>query len=396
MSKVEYRLEQIAKRFKDGKKVSINDLTEAFNVTSRTVKSDIAKLRKRGMDIEFKDGGYIYKNDKQFNSIKKITKKDIRNGAILQVIGGYVGMLERRQIVEKVLQSMSDEDKVSYKTIERAIKELENNGIVYVDKNKKYNIAVDTEIIYEISKKEAHKFFHYQRVYGKDFPFNKSLESISSKIKYYVYNSREEKKNLLENKLINIGRNFHREDKYMKVFSKIEKFNYSKNRLKIEFETNKCVKKITEVDVVTFLYVWDKDKFYVVGKSGEYIILINVEKVLAVESLDIENIFFMNKNILKKVDSMVSAALDGPYKVKVRFQNIYNIKDKLNRLQKNRKNSVITDCGDFIIYEDEIYGLYDFANYLRRFGKSAEVIEPVELRNLMKETYEKIIQAYEE
>ncbi|MDE6914926.1 MAG: WYL domain-containing protein, partial [Lachnospiraceae bacterium] len=49
-----------------------------------------------------------------------------------------------------------------------------------------------------------------------------------------------------------------------------------------------------------------------------------------------------------------------------------------------------------IIYTDTISGLSDFAKYLRKFGKSAHVIEPQALKNKMKQSFERTLARYEE
>jgi predicted DNA-binding transcriptional regulator YafY len=51
---------------------------------------------------------------------------------------------------------------------------------------------------------------------------------------------------------------------------------------------------------------------------------------------------------------------------------------------------------DKIIYTDVIYGIHDFARYLRSFGSACRVIEPLELRDVMKQTYERVLKNYGE
>ena len=94
------------------------------------------------------------------------------------------------------------------------------------------------------------------------------------------------------------------------------------------------------------------------------------------------------------VDAMFSISVEEPVHVKVEFDNIFAIREKLNRLRVNRPGARLTEEGGVLYYEDEVSGINDFAGYLRRFGYNCRVLEPERLRNIMKESARRILDAY--
>lgn len=395
MGKLEARLDRILELFKKSKSIALETLMKEFNVTDRTIKSDISKLRQRGINIDVKDGIYSYSQQENFSRVNSIEKKDIRNSIILQTISENRESLNRLQLIDMVLKKVVSSDSLSYKTLERAINALEDNHIIHTNKNGKYDLSLDTEVIYSIPKEDIYKFCYYQNIYGKDFPFNKTLKSVSRKFDTIINQGNPSEDDFEDDRFITLGRSFNDDEIIINIIKKLEVNNYAKNSLELKYITNRNYIMTVHIDVVALLYNWDKDKTYIAGLTSKGLTLIDVKKVQSIKALNFENMYFMDKPTLERLEIMFSAAVDGPYKIKVRFQNIYNIKEKIEKLKQIRKTASISENEGFFIYEDIIYGLYDFASFLRRFGRSCEVLEPKELRNIMRETYKKILESYE-
>lgn len=394
MGKMDDRLNRMLEIFEEHNSIELEALVKEFNVTDRTVKSDIAKLRKRGIDVELKNGNCTYRLQNRFSRVNSINQKDIRNSIILQIVSENPANLDRSELIDCILKRVISTDSISYKTLERAIKDLEDEYILNMDKDGKYNISIGTETIYSIPKEDAYRFCYYQSIYGKDFPFSRLLKSVSKKITSAINEGEDSEDDYEEDKFITIGRRFHDDEHSVNLIMKLEESNYTKKNLKVRYNTNKGYIKDLAIDVVVILYNFDKDRTYVVGITQKGLTLLDIEKIQSIETMNLENKYFMDSGIMEKVNMMFSSATDGPHKVKVKFQNIYNIKEKMDKLKQNRKTAYIFEEGNYFIYEDTIYGLYDFAGFLRKFGRSCEVIEPIELRDIMKETYKKLLESY--
>ncbi|NPV81540.1 MAG: WYL domain-containing transcriptional regulator [Firmicutes bacterium] len=81
--------------------------------------------------------------------------------------------------------------------------------------------------------------------------------------------------------------------------------------------------------------------------------------------------------------------------VKVRFYNDFNVISRMQRETVHRRNRKICELLDgSCIFEDDISGLDDFRMWLRGFGASAEVLEPVGLRDAMYQSARKLLERY--
>ena len=91
------------------------------------------------------------------------------------------------------------------------------------------------------------------------------------------------------------------------------------------------------------------------------------------------------------------------YHVKVLLQDFGNVVLRFKNLSSIRNKSSIRliesppdGCIYKYVYEDDIRGLDDFARFLRTFGLSVLVMEPPELKEKMKRTYNRVIEKYTE
>ena len=74
---------------------------------------------------------------------------------------------------------------------------------------------------------------------------------------------------------------------------------------------------------------------------------------------------------------------DKPYKVKIRFRNEANVFIKVKRDLACRTNGHLYEQDGFLYYEDVVYGLEAFKEYINSYGRSAIVLEPKLLRNMI-------------
>ena len=88
--------------------------------------------------------------------------------------------------------------------------------------------------------------------------------------------------------------------------------------------------------------------------------MIHWKSIEKIETTDRENDIFQNRFYTEITDAMFSISLDPIVHVKVQFEDVFQIRQKLSHLKINRPNSVITYEDDKLIYEDDISGIYDF------------------------------------
>ena len=167
----------------------------------------------------------------------------------------------------------------------------------------------------------------------------------------------------------------------IKSFQDFVCYPYDRYALDITYLSKKNEKILYTIKVGLLIYSEEKDRFYILGSTNEDTILLNMERICDISSTSIPNDLFRCKSYLDMAEEMFDACADPLVHVKVHFDNVYNISEKLQRLCKLRKHATLTRISEqTLLFEDDVRGLNDFANYLRRFGRSVTVIEPPELQ----------------
>lgn len=87
---------------------------------------------------------------------------------------------------------------------------------------------------------------------------------------------------------------------------------------------------------------------------------------------------------------------DTPIHVKIRIRpETATIIQKITEDTRHRKNMCkLYSKGDFYYYEDDIIGIGEFQRWLRSYGSSIQVIEPVELRDTIINAAKKTLELY--
>jgi predicted DNA-binding transcriptional regulator YafY len=84
------------------------------------------------------------------------------------------------------------------------------------------------------------------------------------------------------------------------------------------------------------------------------------------------------------------------YRVRIRFFTEGNVLARLRRETAHRDKARLTEeaGGGSVIYTDEVSGRHELRVWVRSFGRSAEVLEPEQLRREVVESVERIVQRY--
>lgn len=381
----EKNINKLLEYLKENKKITLLDIQALVNIKERNAKNYIKYLKEYGLNIKCERGVYFL-IDKEENKGTVIDKEGIREIIISNIVGSRTEGVNKKELINRIKDSFCDKDIISEKTLIRTIKRCEEKNIIKLQKEK-YKISLNISTLYKVTYEDILKFIDKCDMYNTSMPFFFQVDKLKGKIQtqcnhevwdYYVYS---------------LGRKYER-DNFSSFFKKIDKYDYKHKKLQITYKSKIGVLCLV-IEVCTFYYSWEKDKFYIVCRSDNNIILINIETIIEIQEVNESNNLFKNKKIIENIKLMFQASLSSTYKVIVEFENTFSIKNKLQRLNKSRSKSTLRYLEDKLIYEDYISGLYDFANYLRRFGRSCKVIEPIELKDIMKKTYERVLEKYE-
>ena len=188
------------------------------------------------------------------------------------------------------------------------------------------------------------------------------------------------------------------------LFKKISQCDYDKFAVKL----NTCNKtfKNSKFNFLTGMVVFsvENESLYLVGENiddNNKRIYIDVDDILSIENTSIPNNIF-HSDIYKDIfNSMFTISAEAPVPVKVRFDNKFNIYKKIQRLHILRKNSKIepkniSKSDKYFYYTDTVSGLDDFASFIMTYGKSASIISPPELKEIVDASVRQTLSRYEE
>lgn len=201
------------------------------------------------------------------------------------------------------------------------------------------------------------------------------------------------------------GREHRVLDQISSWMEKLSKTDYAHHQLRIQYRTRKGTLRTVLFQTGLIIYSVEKTKLYLLGQGVDentpeapvqdtVIDLASIEQVTAT---DAANQQYRTAYYRQIFNEMFGVSLEEPMKVTVRFDNVANIRRKLEYLCAQRSaGDYITLENQQLEYHDTIRGLGDFASYLRQFGKNAHVVSPDILKQKMNDSVDKTLKRYEE
>lgn len=291
---------------------------------------------------------------------------------------------------------------------------VRNNEIIKLNSNNKKSIR------YCINFKKNPKIIDINDVNVTEMFLNSVIKKnipLYEQVVFYVKNSNryDYSNNIMNYPYFLIQKGIHIMN-YNNLLLKLKDANCKDKTINITIEKNGTKKTFYNFHLRNMIYSAEKDKLYLLGITQ--IATQNKNSIFIAENItDItpgnkDNIFKFSKNEYSIYDEMINVSEEESHNVTVRFYpmssekidgkiiyNYGNLKLKINTLANNRSSTakiIEYEKEGYYEYKDTIRGLNDFANLLRQFGRSCEVIEPPKLRELMKSSAEKILNLYSE
>lgn len=189
----------------------------------------------------------------------------------------------------------------------------------------------------------------------------------------------------------------------VQMLQRFDKHPYTEKELLITFRTNAGSEAGRNICVGIIVYVVETARIYLIGEnawrndqtSGKNYVNIPLDRIISVSEGKRVNTCYNTPEYHRIYREMFQVSTEDPMDVRVRFENLPFIRDKIKRLCAVRETAHMEISGDEIIFTDTVRGKGDFARYLRRFGRSAIVEEPVQLREDMMNASRKILALYE-
>lgn len=395
-------------------------LMEHYDISERSMKSDIKELCKQGYKIKGVKAkrGYVLTQEQETvlqyyesSDLQKIRKlfilqilQNSYNGHTLNEIAKLLEDYNCNGIEEIETKKDVRKSKKDNTTIKNALKELVEAkmavAIEYKDEEGKqfaptrFFISANAPLQLAFSETEAMEILNLLETCSKGHHHEKILEEIQKKLKIALWFDTEDEKKTSSAYVV-YNKSYETAKKLDELLQELNRYPFEKKVLQVTY-----VNRLREEVNIAFavgdvVYSVDKDKLYLLGEGQGTPLIIQYSTITKIEVTNEENKVFRNRFYANMVNDMFSISIEKPEFVQVEFVDIFAVKEKMRRLLINRPNAKLYEKDGKVYYEDYISGIHDFAAYLRRYGSSCKVIQPQSLRELMKESAKRILDNYE-
>lgn len=363
------------------------DLAALFKASVITIQRDIQELIGRGYHFILNAQKKLYLKDAGWPGPIPAKSQTLRQMEILRVLSSFPNGLTIGTIAGRI----SRDEPVSTKTIERDIKGLEIKGLVdHIDGQYRINTKRLLAPLH-LEPSEHSLLFEAIKVASDLAPLKEEMKSLEAKLRVMSMAAAQEKDIVLVH-----GRtptqDIHRSH-YCHILEEA-----AREKVKVWLlyrRENEPARELT-VNPLGIVYYWALDSWYLIAVDGEIVKTYAVDRILAAEKtrrkftppndFALEEWYKLPWGIYKD---------NKPVAVKIRFYDYHTtLKRVRDELKDLRSECRISEDEQGIIVEDTVEGLEDLAVWLRGFGPGVEVIEPMQLRDKVKEELLEVFDLY--
>lgn len=285
---------------------------------------------------------------------------------------------------------------------------IQENIFVFSEDSIPEDDANDPFCIYKVINRFNESYYQkYFIKYLKDGTFDNLPIALSTRHSedYMVYLSTEEAQALNTQKAANSRSSLYERfsETYEDLFQIKDSFRYLKNNEKtnqlleiineaistrrtLEMSYKPSAKPLQNFILIPIKLAYDAtdNSFYVLSVYQDKIYTYRLDRIVACTPSK-NKLPYPDQSVIKKLSEIAPQVWgcsfsDPPMHVKVKFKNVANVWKKVrNELAYRTKGSIYED-GDWLYYEDTIYGIYKFRSWVYGYGRAAVVLEPQELR----------------
>lgn len=412
-TKIDNNLKKLYNAFLENDKLSISDICTLLSCNRQSAYNYIKRLNNAECSLnkitEKKTVYYTISNTNENNELNylPVTYNIIRKERILHALEqSPVSKENFRNIF--CLSSDCESDDSSKITLDigksqfyALIKELISFGDVVIENDIYYPTGNNIPISINLKADDLDELYYNLNTLSPSNPYHEEINSLLDKISKLTGYSNDLNET---NNYLTYDKKAFSLEKCDSLFKKISQCDYDKFAVKL----NTCNKtfKNSKFNFLTGMAVFsvENESLYLVGENiddNNKRIYIDVDDILSIENTSIPNNIF-HSDIYKDIfNSMFTISAEAPVPVKVRFDNKFNIYKKIQRLHILRKNSKIepkniSKSDKYFYYTDTVSGLDDFASFIMTYGKSASIISPPELKEIVDASVRQTLSRYEE
>ena len=346
-----------------------------------------------------KDNGFQFKQDEQgtlylqasgWNGVQPVKASTLRQMEILRILTSTPQGLSLAEIYKRF--NRRDEEEVSSKTLERAMKDLEKNNLI--ERRREGYVVCSEHILppLELSEQEKTLLFEALKVAGALAPIPEEIKSVEAKLKLWIGENAQS----LETMLVH-GRTPTQDVHHSQCCVHLEEAARSKSRVSILYRKEEEPARQLRLNPLGIVYYWVLDNWYLIAQDEEdqkvktYLMnrILDItrlgEAFSPVEGFDLKTWYQYAWGVYRE---------QSPVPIKIRFYKHFSTINRVRAELAKRETCTLTEDKDGLLMTDQVEGLDELAVWLRGFGAGAEVIEPPALRKKMTDEYSRLLQMY--
>ena len=392
------RRQQIIDYIRENGPVKGSRICADLNMSRSSLSDDIRAVNTGGgIILSPKKGVYVIANTAEAvtKPYSRIDGQSVRRWMIL------LSLVGKDRTFDEIREYLQDSEISCSKSVLYAdLNELIQAGIISKNTDGRQNLY-RSESLYETDLREISQY--EARKAGKSARVGISaFSSIDLKIKRSIpgYEQGTE-----DGGTKRAGRHNILTEEQMQMLQNFERFPYKEKELCVIFTTNAGREIVRNINVGIIVYAVETARIYLIGENtwsrgpadenGERNnIVIPMDSIVSITEGNKVNTSYNTPKFHQIYREMFQISAEKPMDVRVRFENYTFIRDKIERLCAARETAHMEIVDNEIIFTDRIRGKGDFARYLRRFGRSAIVEQPVQLREDMINASKKILALY--
>ncbi|MBZ4663739.1 MAG: transcriptional regulator [Caloramator sp.] len=357
-------------------KYSAEEIGDMFGFKKRRIQDFVKEFNELGYKITSTKGKYVVEKvpDNMVNIDYKLNYRDFKMATILEYLSKRSRFIKRKDFVDECSRVFEE----SPASIQSMIKQLISNGYI-IEQNGKIKLAenpldilTDDQLQILYIYLEVMKHFHYKGyvldLIGEKIARRLNIEDTCIKV-------------IPPRKRISYYDSF--------IVKEIEKAILNEKSLKIKYRFRTGIKDIV-INPAGIIYSEDKDLYYLVEKENNYN-MYRIDKITDIQVVD-GGLSEFNKEDFKY---NFGISIEKPFCVEIHFEKYPFIKRKLERYLKKKKTAQIIEEEKRYILKDTVVGFKEFKNWVKSFGKSAYVIEPIKLRDEIYKEIKETLERYD-
>ncbi len=369
---------------------SFQSLAETFGVTQTTVVRDFEEMKDNGFQFIQDERATLYLQVSGRNGVMPVKASTLRQMEILRILTATTQGLTLAKIYKRF--NRRDEEEVSSKTLERALKDIEKKNLI---KRRGDEYVVCSEHILpplQLAEQEKTLLFEALKVARALAPIPEEMKSLEAKLKLWI----GENANFRETLFVH-GRTPTQDVHHSQCCVQLEEAARNKNKVNILYRKQEGSARQLNLNPLGIVYYWGLDNWYLIAQDeGDQKIktyLVNrildvtrlAESFSPVEGFELKTWYQYAWGVYRD---------QCPVPVTIRFYDHYSTLNRVRAELAKRETCILIEDKDGLLMKDQVEGLDELAVWLRGFGAGAEVIEPAALREKVTGELTRLLQMY--